>query len=147
MAEPKRYPNRLGIFGWLGGGRWGAERYLYTLHRITGLGILLYFVLHIFVTTSRVFGADKWNELVNGALSSTFFQVGEFLVFAAFAFHALNGIRLVLIELGFAVGKAEEPVYPYKSSINVQRPLMVIVMLLAAVVAAAGGYDLFVLGH
>jgi succinate dehydrogenase/fumarate reductase cytochrome b subunit len=38
--------------------------------------------------------------------------VGEHLVFVAFAFHALNGVRLVLVELGFAVGKPLEPVYP-----------------------------------
>ena len=38
MVEYKGRTNRLGIWGWLGGGRWGWERYLYTLHRVTGLG-------------------------------------------------------------------------------------------------------------
>ena len=33
MAEIKRYDNRLGLWGWLGGGRWGVERYAYILHR------------------------------------------------------------------------------------------------------------------
>ncbi len=60
MVEYKGRANRLGIWGWLGGGRWGAERYLYTLHRVTGLGILAYFLLHIFVTSARAFGADAW---------------------------------------------------------------------------------------
>ena len=140
MDEHKKYPNKLGIIGWLGGGRWGIERYLYTLHRITGLGILLYFCLHIFVTSSRLFGMNAWEKWM-GFFKSPIFKMGELLVFVGFAFHALNGIRLILIEFGFAVGKAEEPVYPYKSSLNTQRPLMVIVMVVAAVLIVAGGYQ------
>jgi len=38
MAEIKRYDNRLGLWGWLGGGRWGVERYAYILHRLTVAG-------------------------------------------------------------------------------------------------------------
>jgi succinate dehydrogenase / fumarate reductase cytochrome b subunit len=117
------------------------------LHRITGLGLLFYFLLHILVTSSRVFGAEAWNNLVNGTLAAPLFKIGEFFVYAAFAFHGLNGLRLVLIEFGFAVGKAEEPVYPYRSSVNVQRPLWILVMILAFVVAVLGGYDLFAYGH
>jgi len=67
------------------------------------------------------------------------FKAGEFLVFAAFAFHALNGIRLVLVELGFAIGKPIEPVYPYRTSVNEQRPLAIGVMILAAILTIAGG--------
>ena len=54
-----------------------------------------------------------------------------------------NGIRLILIELGFAVGKAEEPTYPYRTSLNTQRPLMLIVMVLSAILILAGGYNIF----
>ena len=43
------------------------------------------------------------------------------------------------------MGKAEEPVYPYRSSLNVQRPLMIVVMVIAAVVILAGGMNIFVL--
>ena len=60
MAGIKRHDNRLGLWGWLGGGRWGIERYVYTLHRVTGLGILFYFILHILVTSMRVFGQEAW---------------------------------------------------------------------------------------
>ncbi len=146
MPEHKGYSNKLGLIGWLGGGRWGIERYLYTLHRITGLGILLYFILHIFVTCARVYGAEAWEKWM-GIFGSPVFKIGEFLVFAAFAYHGINGIRLILIELGFAVGKAEEPIYPYKSSLNTQRPLMIAAMVVAAVLIAAGGYDFFTLTH
>ena len=139
MAEIKRYDNRLGLWGWLGGGRWGAERYAYILHRLTGLGILLYFLMHIVVTSLRATGIYLWVE--GGFLHQTIFKVGEFLVFAAFAYHACNGIRLVLVELGVAVGRPIEPVYPYKTSLNVQRPLLVVMMIVAFVFLAAGGYS------
>ena len=144
MAEIKRYDNRLGIWGWLGGGRWGVERYAYSLHRLTGLAILLYFLMHIFVTSLRARGIYLWTE--GGFLHKPVFRVGEFFVFVAFAYHALNGLRLVLVELGVAVGKPTEPVYPYKSSLNVQRPLLVAAMILAFLLIVAGGVELIGVG-
>jgi succinate dehydrogenase / fumarate reductase cytochrome b subunit len=139
MAELKRHDNRLGLWGWLGGGRWGIERYAYALHRITGLGILTYFLMHIVVTSLRAKGIYLWTE--GNLLHAPIFKVGEFLVFAAFAYHAFNGLRLVLVEFGIAVGKPREPVYPYKTSLNVQRPLLIVMMILAAVLLVAGGAE------
>ena len=133
-------PNRLGVKGWLAGGRWGPERYLYTLHRVTGLGILVYFLAHIFVTASRVSGKASWDKAMS-TVGGPVFGLGEYLVFAAFAIHALNGIRLIAVELGWAVGKPIEPVYPYKTSLGVQRPLAVVLMVLAAVVMVLGGWS------
>jgi succinate dehydrogenase / fumarate reductase cytochrome b subunit len=146
MLQNKGRPNRLGIWGWLGGGRWGYERYLYTLHRLTGLGLLAYFVLHIYVTSARAFGQQAW-EASMARVTGPLFVVGEYLVFAAFAFHAANVIRLAIIELGFGVGQPIEPVYPYRTSVDVQRPLAIAAMVVAALVAVAGGLDFFVLGQ
>ena len=141
MLVTKGRPNRLGVAGWLGGGRWGFERYLFTLHRVTGLGLLTYFLLHIFVTTFRAFGPESW-ERAMGAVSGPVFKIGEYLVFLAFAFHAVNGVRLALIELGFGIGRPIEPVYPYRTSVDVQRPLAIGVMILAAILAGMGGLQL-----
>jgi succinate dehydrogenase / fumarate reductase cytochrome b subunit len=96
--------------------------------------------MHIVVTSLRASGKYTW---VEGAyFHQPIFKFGEFLVFAAFAYHALNGVRLVLVELGFAVGKPLDPVYPYKTSLNVQRPLLISMMILALILLAAGGYEL-----
>ena len=138
MIENKGRPNRLGIKGWLIGGRWGFERYLYAMHRLTGLGLLAYFVMHIGVTTSRAFGEAAWTTAM-GRVHGPVFAVGEYLVFAAFAFHAVNGVRLALVELGFAIGQPIEPVYPYRTSVDEQRPLAIGVMILAAILAIVGG--------
>ncbi len=139
MADLKRYDNRLGIWGWFGGGRWGIDRYAYALHRLTGLGILAYFLMHIVVTAFRAEGIYLWDK--HQVLDQPIFRVGELLVFLAFAFHALNGLRLVLVEFGFAVGQPIEPVYPYKTSLNVQRPLFIVVMIVAAVLVCGGGWE------
>ena len=145
MTEIKRHSNQLGIWGWLGGGRWGVERYAYILHRLTGLGILAYFLIHIVVTSLRAQGIYLWTE--GEVFDQPLFKFGEFLVFAAFAYHAFNGVRLVLVELGFAVGRPIEPVYPYKTSLSVQRPLLISMMILAVMFLAAGGYEFLGLGN
>jgi succinate dehydrogenase / fumarate reductase cytochrome b subunit len=120
------------------------ERYLYTLHRLTGLGLIFYFLLHILVTSARAFGEAAWVASM-GRVTGPLFTVGEYLVFLAFAFHAANGLRLAFIELGWGVGKPFEPVYPYKTSVDFQRPLAIVALLLAALLAAAGTLDFFVL--
>jgi succinate dehydrogenase / fumarate reductase, cytochrome b subunit len=132
--------NNLGLFGWLGGGRYGAERYAYALHRLTGLGILAYFLMHIFVTGARLGGPVQWDSTM-AYLARPVFKIGEFLVFLAFIYHAMNGIRLAFVELGFMIGKPGLPLYPYRHSILRQRPLIVAVMIVAAVLMIIGGAD------
>jgi succinate dehydrogenase/fumarate reductase cytochrome b subunit len=78
-------------------------------------------------------------------VSGPLFMFGEYLVFAAFAFHAVNGVRLAIIELGYAVGRPIEPVYPYATSVGRQRRLARAALMIAAVVALWGGLDFFVL--
>jgi succinate dehydrogenase / fumarate reductase cytochrome b subunit len=142
----RKYPNRLGIVGWLGKGRHGFERYLYTLHRLTGVALLVFLIFHIFVTSSRLLGKAVW-EPIMALTHHPVFQAVEFLIFVGFGFHALNGVRLLLVELGFAVGQPEEPVYPYKSSLNKQRPLMITMMVLAGLFILLGGFEFFTPGH
>lgn len=134
------FPNRLGILGWLGKGRHGVERYLYTLHRITGLALLLFLIFHVFVTSSRLLGREVWQSAMSLAHHPVL-QWAEFLVFLAFAFHACNGIRLILVELGFAVGAPAAPVYPYRGSLAKQRPLMIALMILAGLLMLTGGFE------
>ena len=137
-----RLKNNLGLMGWLGGGRYGVDRYAYALHRLTGLGILAYFLMHIFVTAKRLGGPEQWEKTM-ALLSNPVFKIGEFLVFLAFAFHAINGIRLIVVELGYLIGKPGLPSYPYNYSTLRQRPLFVAVMVIAAVLMIIGGADFY----
>jgi succinate dehydrogenase / fumarate reductase, cytochrome b subunit len=142
--DKKRYDSHLGLWGWLGGGRWQIERYAYTLHRISGLAILAYFLMHIFVTGSRLGGQQKWSSTMS-FFENPLFEIGEFLLFLAFAYHAMNGIRLVITELGLMLGKPSRPIYPYSNSTMRQRPLLVVIMILAGIIMVAGGANTFLL--
>jgi succinate dehydrogenase / fumarate reductase cytochrome b subunit len=146
MTDPKRYSNRLGLKGWAAGGRWGFERFLYTLHRLTGLGLIFYFVLHIFVTSTRLFSQELWEQVMH-VLTLPGINIGEFLIFLAFAFHACNGVRLVFIEMFGFVGKSKPPIYPYETSLDVSRPLMIVMMIIMLAFMAAGTWDFFMAGH
>lgn len=143
MEQQKKYRNKLGLIGWLSGGRYGMERYAYTLHRLCGLGILLYFLLHIFVTATRVWGKEAWDGAM-ATVSGGVFRIGEFLVFFAFAYHGLNGIRLILTELGIFLGTPRVPDYPYKQSTLRQRPVLIVIMVVAAILTVVGGWDFFI---
>ena len=137
-----RLKNNLGLLGWLSGGRYGAERYAYALHRLSGLGILAYFLLHIFVTGSRVGGPERWERWM-AFFHTPYFKIGEFLVFLAFAYHGINGIRLILVELGYLIGRPGLPAYPYHYSTLQQRPLLVVAMVITAVLIIIGGADFY----
>jgi len=139
-----RRKNQLGLWGWLGGGRWGPERYAYALHRLTGLGILAYFIMHIFVTGSRVGGPERW-ESTMASLSTPFFKAGEFLVFLAFSYHAINGVRLIFVELGTLIGKPGILSYPFSYSALRQRPLLIAAMVAATMLMIVGGADFYFL--
>ena len=65
------------------------------------------------------------------------------MLFAAAVFHAVNGVRLLLTELGFFLGKPREPVYPYSTSVMRHRPLTYIIMALAGLLILLGGSSLF----
>lgn len=138
----KPYPNRLGLKGWVYAGKYSFERYLYLGHRLSGLGLIAYMVLHIVETANRIRGEQAWQGLM-ALFASPPFKVIEYLLFAAAVFHAMNGVRLLLVELGFFLGKPKEPVYPYSTSVLRHRPLTYIIMVLAGLAIILGGSSLF----
>jgi len=141
-TKSKSYDNRLGLKGWMYAGRYSFERYLYLGHRISGLGLIAYMVLHIVETANRIRGEEAWAGLM-ALFASPPFRVIEYLLFAMAVFHALNGVRLILVELGFFLGKPKEPVYPYSTSVLRHRPLTYGIMLLAGLLMFFGGSSLF----
>ncbi len=138
----KSYPNRLGVKGWVYAGRYTFERYLYLGHRLSGIGLIAYMVLHIIETANRLRGEQAWAGLM-ALFASSPFKVIEYLLFAAAVFHALNGVRLLLTELGFFLGKPKDPVYPYSTSVMRHRPLTYVIMALAGLIIILGGSSMF----
>lgn len=140
--SPRPSPNHLGIKGWVYAGRYSMERYLYILHRVTGLGLVLYLLLHIIETGQRIGGPAHWGALM-ALFDAPVFRILEYIVFVGFIFHALNGLRLHFTELGFFLGKPAQPIYPYPSSIKRHRPLTFVLMAMAAVALILGASSLF----
>lgn len=144
MEKSVHRDNHLGLKGWVVAGKYGAERYLYLLHRITGLGLVTYLLLHIVVTGVRIKGETAWAETM-AAVGTPLFKFGEFLVMAGFIFHALNGIRLLIVEFGYCIGKPERQEYPYVTSVMKQRPLVIAVLVLAGLLLVLSGFEFFIL--
>lgn len=77
-------------------GRQGQLSFL--LHRVTGLGVLLFLAIHI-VDTSFVYFAPQLYDDVIELYRSTIFGIGELgLVFCLF-FHGVNGVRIAYLDL------------------------------------------------
>lgn len=79
----QRYKLRVGMFAWI-------------LHRITGLALVGYLVLHIW-GLKAITNPDAYNALI-ASYHAPVFKVGEFLLLGAVIYHALNGLRIVLID-------------------------------------------------
>jgi succinate dehydrogenase / fumarate reductase cytochrome b subunit len=139
---PGARPGRLGLKGWVYAGRYPVERYLYLLHRITGLGLIFYLLLHIVETGQRLVGPMRWEWLM-ALFATPVFKALEYVLFSAFVLHGLNGVRLLMTELGFFLGRPAQPIYPYASSIKRHRPLTWGLMLLAGLLVVLGGSSMF----
>ena len=69
------------------------------LHRITGIGLTLYILLHIVALTGLLRGEAAFNEEMK-LFSSPIFLFAEWFLGILVMFHAINGVRIVLVDLG-----------------------------------------------
>jgi len=143
-SRPK---NKLGIAGWLNPTRFTIERWAYTLHRITGFIMVVYLYMHIIVTSFRLGGEPIWKQIM-GAINSPLTHPFEVIVFGALFYHGINGIRLILAELGIIAGKPSRPIFPYRPAASkpFQRAVLAIVMILGIImfiIVAAEIYGVF----
>jgi succinate dehydrogenase / fumarate reductase cytochrome b subunit len=79
----QRYRIRTGMFAWI-------------MHRLTGVGLVAYLIIHIWGLTALT-DPETFNELI-AKYHSPIFKVGEFALLVAVAYHAMNGLRIVLID-------------------------------------------------
>lgn len=79
--------------------RGGIGQLTFVLHRLTGLGILLFLVIHV-VDTSTVFFFPALYADAIAVYRSVPFMIGEiFLVFSVI-YHGVNGARIAIFDLG-----------------------------------------------
>lgn len=92
-----------GILVWfdMRGRRVGA--WAFALNRITGLGLVLYLVIHLAVLSLLALGEARWDDFVALARTPFFLLLDVVLIFGIL-FHGLNGIRVALVGIGVGVG-------------------------------------------
>ena len=74
----------------------------FSLHRLSGLGLVLYLYLHLALLNSLRQGPQAWDGFVNLMRSPVVLGLDAILLFGILI-HALNGLRLVLIGMGIGL--------------------------------------------
>lgn len=82
----------------------GTGQWAYYLHRITGLGIFAYLLIHV-VDTALIGWGPKYFNAMMALYRNPFFKLGEIALFATVLFHSLNGIRIVIFDFWVGAGK------------------------------------------
>ena len=78
------YRGREGMWSWV-------------LHRITGVAIFFFLLVHI-LDTSLIRVSPEAYDAVIGAYKTPIMGIGEIGLVAAIGLHALNGLRIILID-------------------------------------------------
>lgn len=77
--------------------RGGIGQWSWALHRVTGIGVLLFLFTHILDTALIMLGPQWYNRVI-GIYRMPIFGFLEIGLFAAVLYHALNGFRIVLFD-------------------------------------------------
>lgn len=77
--------------------RGNAGMWAWVLHRITGITIFFFLLVHILDTSLIRLSPDAYNAVI-GSYKNPFMGLVEIGLVAAIIFHALNGIRIMLID-------------------------------------------------
>ena len=77
--------------------RGGVGQWSWALHRVTGVGVLIFLCLHILDTFLIILGPAHYNQII-ALYRLPVFRVGEVGLVACVLFHALNGVRIILLD-------------------------------------------------
>lgn len=84
IRETLRYRGALGQWSWV-------------LHRLTGLGVVLFLVIHVIDTSWAVFLPGEYEKAI-AIYQTPLFTLGEFGLVFAVVYHALNGLRISIMD-------------------------------------------------
>ena len=70
----------------------------FILHRVTGLGTLLFLIIHILDTATVYFAPAFYNEAIK-LYRSTLFGFGEIGLVFCLIFHGVNGLRIAYYDM------------------------------------------------
>ena len=84
VRETLRYRGAIGQWSWV-------------LHRLSGVGVVLFLALHVIDTSWAVFYPELYVKAI-AAYQSPIFTIGEFGLVFAVVYHAFNGIRICIFD-------------------------------------------------
>lgn len=87
-----------------------SGQWSWLLHRITGLGVLLFLLVHIVDITLIGFGPTIYNDAI-AIFSTDIIRVISLALIASLLFHAFNGIRIILIDFWPAGYKYQQAMF------------------------------------
>ena len=72
----------------------------FALMRLSGIGLVVYLLLHLVVLSTLTGGAEAWDTFVRIAKHPAFLLLDVILI-AGILVHMLNGLRVTVVGLGF----------------------------------------------
>ncbi|MFM5904620.1 MAG: succinate dehydrogenase, cytochrome b556 subunit [Micrococcales bacterium] len=78
------YRGKVGMWSWV-------------LHRITGVAIFFFLLVHVLDTSLVRISPEAYNSVID-TYKTVIIGLGELGLVAAILFHALNGLRIILID-------------------------------------------------
>jgi len=115
----KMYTSEVGLNPNVGSWSW-------LLHRITGLILVLYILMHFFALSSSVGGPSTFNAWLAN-LQTTLTHILEIGLAAVVAFHLLNGLRITVADFFFLTK-------PHKALFWIAMVIFAILMVITLVV-------------
>lgn len=77
--------------------RGSSGQWAWVLHRLSGLGVLLFLMLHILDTSTVHFAPEAYNFFVR-LYKNPLFGLAEIGLGAALIYHAVNGLKVVVLD-------------------------------------------------
>ncbi|HEU0027987.1 MAG TPA: succinate dehydrogenase, cytochrome b556 subunit [Ktedonobacterales bacterium] len=107
-----------------------SGQWSWLLHRITGLGVLLFLLVHIVDITLIGFGPTVYNDAI-AIFSTGIIRLISVALIASVIFHAFNGIRIILIDFWPAGYKFQQPMFTIVLVISIISTLVMAYYVLA----------------
>jgi succinate dehydrogenase / fumarate reductase cytochrome b subunit len=91
MRVIKHYRIHLGTVAWI-------------LHRLSGLALIFYLLLHIWVISHLIGGRASFDEIME-SFGTPLFKFLEIGLIGVILYHLFNGLRVTLVDMGVLVEK------------------------------------------
>ncbi|AZL06502.1 MULTISPECIES: succinate dehydrogenase, cytochrome b556 subunit [Brevibacterium] len=79
-------------------------------HRVTGVGIFFFLLVHVLDTALVRVSPEAYNAVI-GTYKTPFMAIGEIALVAAIAFHAFNGLRVILVDFSKSGPKNQKKLF------------------------------------